>query len=205
MTTADTDDRWRAWARTVVLVEGDSDAAAITTLAARRGVDLRGSWVHVLSTHGITNFPRILAGLASAEPAVAFAGLYDEAEERHVVRALAGAGRARPVDRDAIAALGFFACVADLEDEMIRTLGAAAVEAVLDQQGELISFRRFQAQPAQRERPLDRQLRRFLGTRATRKIRYGSLLADALDPHRPPAPLQALLDRVTGAKNPPNE
>ena len=33
----------------------------------------------------------------------------------------------------------------------------------------------FQRQPAQRERPVEAQLRRFMGTRSLRKIRYGRL------------------------------
>ena len=37
--------------------------------------------------------------------------------------------------------LGFYVCVADLEDEMIRSLGAAAVERLIAAQGELAGFR----------------------------------------------------------------
>ena len=55
-------------------------------------------------------------------------------------------------------------CVDDLEDELIRALGVDGVEAVLDRQGELASFRRLQRQPAQRDRPVTEQLHRFLGT-----------------------------------------
>ena len=48
--------------------------------------------------------------------------------------------------------LGFYVCVADLEEELIRSLGTAAVEQVVDAQGELGSFRTFQKQPAQQGR-----------------------------------------------------
>jgi len=88
---------------------------------------------------------------------------------------------------------GVFACDADLEDELIRALGTAAVEAVLEAEGELASFRRFQEQPAQRGRDLHAQLHRFLGTRAGRKIRYGALLVDALDLDRVPCALELVL------------
>ena len=77
-------------------------------------------------------------------------------------------------------ALGFYVCVADLEDELIRALGAAAVEQVVDAQGELGSFRTFQKQPAQQGRTVEEQLRRFMGTRSGRKVRYATLLVDAL-------------------------
>ena len=66
--------------------------------------------------------------------------------------------------------LGFYVCDADLEDELIRALGAAAVERVLDTQGELAPFRTFQQQPAWRGRPTEQQLRRFLGTFSGRCI-----------------------------------
>ena len=65
-------------------------------------------------------------------------------------------------------------------------------------EGELASFRRFQDQPAQRGRELHAQLRRFLGTRAGRKVRYGSLLVDALELDRVPPALDLALARVHG-------
>jgi hypothetical protein len=92
--------------------------------------------------------------------------------------------------------LGFYVCVADLEDELIRSLGAASVEQVVDAQGELASFRTFQKQPAQQGRTTEEQLRRFMGTRSGRKIQYGALLVDALDLSQVPRPLDRLLAHV---------
>jgi hypothetical protein len=92
---------------------------------------------------------------------------------------------------------GFFVCVDDLEDELIRSLGTSAVELVVRSEGELESFRRFQRQPAQRGRPVEAQLRRFIGTRSGRKIRYGRLLVDALDLSRVPPPLDGVLRHAT--------
>ena len=94
---------------------------------------------------------------------------------------------------------GFYACDVDLEDELIRALGTAAVERVLDAEGELVSFRRFQEQPAQRGRDLHAQLRRFLATRAGRKVRYGTLLVDALELDRVPRALELALAHVDSA------
>jgi hypothetical protein len=92
--------------------------------------------------------------------------------------------------------LGFYVCVADLEDELIRSLGAASVQDVIDAQGELGSFRTMQKQPAQRGRTIDQQLRRFMGTRGGRKIRYARLLVDALELTKVPRPLDRVLAHV---------
>jgi hypothetical protein len=37
--------------------------------------------------------------------------------------------------------LGFYVCVNDLEDELIRAVGIAGVEALFDSQGDLRSYR----------------------------------------------------------------
>jgi hypothetical protein len=187
---------WADWARVVALVEGDSDAAALDTLAGRLGRDLRAEGVHVISAKGVTNFARLLREITGALPHVRIVGLYDEAEERHVRRALQRVGAAGVAARDDIEANGFFVCVADLEDELIRALGVDGVERVLDAEGELASFRRFQQMPHQRDRATDQQLRRFLGTRSMRKVRYGRLLVRAVDLDDVPTPLTRLLERA---------
>jgi hypothetical protein len=92
--------------------------------------------------------------------------------------------------------LGFYVCVADLEDELIRSLGAAAVEEVLDARGELGSFRTLQKQPAWQGRTTEDQLRRFLGSHSGRKIEYGAVLVGALDLERVPRPLDRVLAHV---------
>jgi hypothetical protein len=92
--------------------------------------------------------------------------------------------------------LGFYVCVADLEDELIRALGAAEVERVVDAQGDLGSFRTLQRQPAWRGRPKEDQLRRFMGSGGRRKIRYARLLVEALDLDHVPRPLDGVLAHV---------
>jgi hypothetical protein len=92
--------------------------------------------------------------------------------------------------------LGFYICVADLEDELIRALGVTSVERVVDAQGELRSFRTFQKQPAWHGRPPAEQLRRFMGSGGTRKIRYARLLVEALDLADMPRPLDRVLHHV---------
>ena len=98
--------------------------------------------------------------------------------------------------RGGLEQLGFFVCVADLEDELIRSLGVASVEQVIEGQGELGSLRTLQKQPAHRGEPATEQLRRFMGTRSGRKSLYARLLAEALDPARVPRPLERLLAYV---------
>ena len=76
--------------------------------------------------------------------------------------------------------LGFFVCDSDLEDELIRALGTDAVERVVDARGVLGPLRTFQKQPEWRDRPVEEQLRRFLGTAAAARSATRALV-DALD------------------------
>ena len=79
------------------------------------------------------------------------------------------------------------------EDELMRALGTAGVMSIIDAQGELDSFRIFQNQPAQQCKATHAQMRRFMGTRAGRKIRYGTLLVEALDIELVPRALNLVL------------
>lgn len=178
-------------AGTVVLVEGESDREALAALARRRGSRLDG--VAVVPMGGITNVSHFLDLLGPRGLGRRVAGLYDAAEEAYVRRGLARAGFGADLSRAAMARLGFHACCADLEDELIRSLGTPAVEQVVEAAGDLRSFRLFQRQPAQQARPVPAQLHRFIGTRSGRKSQYAGLLADALDSARVPAPLDRLL------------
>lgn len=182
--------------RGVILVEGASDQVALETLAERRGRDLEAERVSVVSMGGVTNIGRFLARFGPEGLDVKLAGLCDAGEERTFLRGLERAGLGADLSRSDMESLGFYVCVADLEDELIRSLGTAAVEHIVDGQGELGSFRILQKQPAQQAVTIDGQLRRFMGTRARRKIRYGRLLADALDLARVPRPLDGVLAHV---------
>jgi hypothetical protein len=186
---------------TVVLVEGMSDQAAVRTLAARRGRDLPGEGVFVVPMGGATNLAHFLGLFGPNGFGVRLAGLCDEAEEPGFRRGLERAGlglsglghsglAAAPFD---LAAAGFFVCVADLEDELIRSLGTGRVERLIAAQGELAMFETFVKQPAHRDAPREQQLHRFMGTRSGRKIRYGHLLAAAVDLGQVPGPLAGLL------------
>jgi hypothetical protein len=182
--------------RAVVLVEGLSDRLALEALARRRGRDLEAEGVAVATMGGVMNIRAFLVRYGPQGLNVQLAGLYDAGEEADVRRGLERAGLGSDVDREGLERLGFFACDADLEDELIRALGVAAVERVLDAQGDLMPFRTFQRQPAWRGRSAEEQLRRFLGTHSGRKIQTAPLLVEALDLDRVPRPLDAVLSHV---------
>lgn len=179
--------------RTVVLVEGRSDQVALEALAERRGRDLAADGIAVVAMGGARNLRRFLELLGPGGLEVRLAGLCDVGEEADVGRGLERAGLGSNLGRADMEALGFYVCVADLEDELIRCLGAAAVEQVVEGQGELGSFRTFQQQPAWRGRSSQAQLRRFIGTHSGRKVRYARLLVDALDLASVPRPLDRVL------------
>jgi hypothetical protein len=182
---------------TVVLVEGMSDQAAVQTLAARCGRDLPGENIFVVPMGGATNIAHFLGLFGPRGFGVRLAGLCDEAEEHDFRRGLERAGLGAGLERTGLdvglAGLGFFVCVADLEDEFIRALGVSTVERLVAEQGELTPFQTFSKQPAHRGEPRELQLHRFMGTRSGRKIRYGHLLAAALDLTQLPGPLAGLL------------
>jgi hypothetical protein len=180
----------------VILVEGVSDQAAIESLAVRRGRDLGGEGVFVVPMGGATNIGHFLDLFGPRGLGVRLAGLCDEGEEADFRRGLARAGLGPGLTRADLERRGFYVCVADLEDEMIRSLGPAAVERLIEGQGELASFGIFGRQPAQRGRTPQQQMRRFMGTRSGRKIRYGRVLAGALDLTRVPRPLDRVLAQV---------
>lgn len=186
----------RERARCVILVEGWSDQAAVQTWARSCAMNLHDNGIVVLPVGGITNMGKFVSALNAPGVGVRVAGLYDVSEEFQTLRCLERAGLGTTLTRAAAEQVGFFGCVDDLEDELIRALGAAAVEDLLQSQDELRSFRRFQQQPAQLGRDTHSQLKRFMGTRAGRKIRYGSLLVAALPPHRVPVPLRRVLSHA---------
>ncbi|MFJ9074643.1 TOPRIM nucleotidyl transferase/hydrolase domain-containing protein [Streptomyces sp. NPDC102278] len=170
--------------RTAVLLEGPSDLVAVEALAERRGRDLTAEGVGVVSMGGAMSVGRHAGLLGPPGLGLRLTGLCDEREQPFYERGLERAGAPRQ---------GFFVCVADLEEELIRALGTARVEEIVRAEGDLRAWQTFLHQPAQHDRPRHRQLRRFLGTKKGRKIRYGRLLVEALDPEGAPAPLDDLL------------
>ena len=177
-----------------MLVEGTSDLVAVEALAERRGRDLDAEGVSLVPMGGAQAIGRFLD--IFVPQGLKVAGLCDAAEERDFQRGLERAGLGSNLTRDDMEQLGFYVCVEDLEDELIRALGADAVEEVVDAQGDLGPFRTLQKQRAWRGQPREEQLRRFMGSGGSRKIRYARLLVDALEPDQVPRPLDLLLTHV---------
>ena len=182
--------------RAVVLVEGISDRVALEALAERRSRNLDAEGVAVVPMGGAQAIGRFLDQFGPHGLDVKLAGLCDVAEEGDFKRGLERAGLGSNLTRVEMERLGFYVCAADLEDELIRALGADAVEQVVDAQGDLGSFRTLQKQPAWQGRTTEDQLRRFMGSGGRRKIVYAPLLVYALDLSQMPRPLDLVLAHV---------
>ncbi|AQW55707.1 TOPRIM nucleotidyl transferase/hydrolase domain-containing protein [Streptomyces violaceusniger] len=180
--------------RAAVLLEGPSDVAAVSALATGRGRNLAAEGVCVLSMGGAMSVGRFARLLGPSGLGLRLTGLCDEAERGYYARGLERAGAVQPNAAQPHATQQrFFVCAVDLEDELIRALGVTRVEELVRAEGDLRALQTFLRQPAQRGRASQQQLRRFLSTKKGRKIHYGRVLAEALDPDRIPAPLDGLL------------
>ena len=179
-----------------MLVEGVSDQLALETLAARIGRDLAELEASVVPIGGASAIGASLERFGPRGLDLRVAGLCDVGEEPLFRRGLERAGLGEDLDRAAMERLGFYVCVDDLEDELIRFIGADAVERLLESRGDLGPFRTLQMQPEWRGQPTEAQLRRFMGSGGRRKIVYAPLLVEALDLLRVPRPLQAVLDHL---------
>ena len=182
--------------RAVVLVEGTSDKLAVETLAERRCRNLEAEGISIVPIGGAQAIGRFITQFGPQGLDLKLAGLCDAAEERNFQRGLERAGLGSDLTRADLERLGFYVCVADLEDELIRALGAASVVEVVDAHGDLGRFRTLQKQPEWRGRTTEEQLRRFMGSGGRRKIRYAQLLVDALDLTQVPRPLDRVIAHV---------
>jgi hypothetical protein len=188
MATAETSRR-----RTVVLVEGISDRLALEALAERINRNLDAEGISIVPMGGATNIGSFLDRFGPQGLNVRLAGLCDASEESTFQRGLERAGLGSNLTRADMERLGFYVCVADLEDELVRSLGAASVERIVETQGELGSFHTYQKQPAHQGKTIEEQLHGFMWNR---KIRYARLLVDALDLTQAPRPLDRLLAHI---------
>lgn len=160
----------------VILVEGITDRIALEAAAERLGRDLAADGVEIVPIGGAQAIRRAAAQY-EGESVV---GLCDAGEERWFRRVLGDATHV---------------CVKDLEDELIRALGAARVQEVVAGQGELETFRSFQNQVFWRGRPVEGQLRRWLQN-GGRQHRYPPLLIETMEPEEVPRPLAGVLAAV---------
>jgi hypothetical protein len=154
---------------TVIFVEGESDRVALEVLSLRMDATLPP----IIVVGGASGARRAAEEL----PGERIIGLVDANERAQFERV---------VD-------DVFVCDPDLEGEFVRALGVESVERIIQEQGELASFRRLQNQPAQRGQSTESQLARFFGGRSGNKSRYARLLAEAVPLERMPPPLEALI------------
>jgi Overcoming lysogenization defect protein-like, TOPRIM domain len=175
-----------------MLVEGMSDRIAIETLAERRGRDLAAEGVSVIPMGGA----QAIGGFLQRFRGLRLAGLCDAGEVGEFQRGLERAGLGSNLDRAGMERLGFYVCEPDLEAELIRALGAERVLEVVDSHGDLPPFHTLQRQVEWRGRPVEDQLRRFMGSGGSRKTRYARYLVEALEPGEVPRPMEQLLASI---------
>jgi len=180
--------------RVVVLVEGESDVAALTQLPGVHGPGT-ADVVEIRAMGGATNIRQQLDGAVHEEGVLRILGLCDVAEARFYQRALADQGLTADSPSD-LAAYGFHCCVVDLEDELIRAHGPESVLAELTDLRLTRRFDTFRTQPFWRDQGLHAQLKRFAGTTSGRKAAFARALTRALPPDRLPSPLARLIDQI---------
>ncbi|MEO6653636.1 MAG: TOPRIM nucleotidyl transferase/hydrolase domain-containing protein [Ilumatobacteraceae bacterium] len=183
-----------ASASAIVLVEGVTDQIAVETLATRCGRDLAGDRVVVAPMGGAHAIGTFLQAIADRDaPATVVGGLCDRGEAAVFRSALARAGFGSLRSDADLEAIGFFVCDADLEAELIRAAGPALVMSLIDDHGELGSFRSLQQQTVWRSRPVEEQLHRFFRAKARRMHRYARVLTETVALDRMPRPLLGVL------------
>ncbi|MEX1092346.1 MAG: ATP-dependent endonuclease [Acidimicrobiia bacterium] len=179
--------------RAVILVEGPSDQVAVEILAARCGHDLDQSGVEVVAIGGATNLRQFIETYGPGGRGALLAGLGDIGEVAVYGRTLSRAGVSRGPSRHELEEAGFHMCVVDLEDELIRALGAVQTRSIVERADTPGSFRSYQRQPAHREQRLETQLRGFV---TNWKIEYARLFVAELHLAQVPRPLAGVLDYV---------
>lgn len=177
---------------TLVLLEGPSDVAAVTTLLAAQDGAGEPSAYELVDLGGVTNVGAHLQRAAQADPPPRVVGLCDVGEARVVLRALQRVGRTLTGPEE-LGEEQFFVCDRDLEDELIRALGPGRCLEVLQEQGLAGRFAAFSRQQAWAGRPLTARLHRFCGIASGRKILLAGAMAAALTPDQVPAPLAGVL------------
>lgn len=180
------------FSRTVVFVEGPSDYLAVREAARRSGVDLDARGVAIVSLQGAGLLAIYLKLLGPNGLDLKLLGLCDLDAEADWQTKLTAAGV--PVaDRATMNASGFYVCDTDLEDELVRALGDAEVQAILTQENEAANFAAFASDPARQGLSLSEQLVAFA---RKRKVRWSPRLAAGLTAATAPPPISDLLSRV---------
>ena len=181
---------------TIVIVEGATDKLALTLAARRLGRDIEAEDLAIIPIGGAHAIPRYLAELAGEHSQVRIAGLCDEGEEGVFRAALERASYGSNLARNELERLGFFVCSADLEDELIRAVGAPAISRLAELEGDAQAWYTFRKQPAWQRQATHQQFRRFVRSISNRNVRYIRAILEALEPSQLPRPLRLLLAHV---------
>ncbi len=162
-----------------LLVEGESDQAAVMAAAAALGRDLIADGVLIVPMGGATSIERYVAEFGPTGHDLNLVGLCDIGERDFFARWLG--------------ADDIFVCDIDLEDELVRAMGIDEMVAFIESQGELKRFRTMQKQPHQRDRSIEHHLHNYFGIRSGRKVRYAQGVIEWLPANRIPLPLRQLI------------
>ena len=183
-----------------ILVEGVTDALALTLAARRMGRDLEAEGASIVVINGAHAIGGALRRLAQDEPAAIPAGLYDVGEEEVIRTALQRGGFSPGLTRESLEGIGFFACSVDLEDELIRAAGEAVLSRLIELEGDAQPWHTFQRQSAWQGRPTNQQFRRFIRSVSSRNSRYIRAIVEAIDPAQLPRPIRQVLAFASSPK-----
>lgn len=184
------------FARTAILVEGESDRFALEALARKKDRSLDAEGVSIVVLQGAGSIRTFLALLGPRGLSVNVVGLCDANESRQWGRALQEAGVIKSVDQAAMNAAGFFVADRDLEDVLISALGEKAVKNRIAEYGDAETLATFIRQPAQSGKSGADTLHDFVHS-AGRQIEYAPILVDLLDEANVPDCLAGVLDVVS--------
>src|SRR6185437_4627370 len=118
------------FARSVILVEGQSDKYALEAIAAKKKRNLDADGVTIVAMRGAGGIGTFLTLLGPDGLKVKLAGLCDAAERPKWAQALESHGMGSKLDRAAMAAMGFEVCDGDLEEVLIAAVGEKATLAI---------------------------------------------------------------------------
>lgn len=183
-------------ARVFVLLESANDVAAVQVFARKLEIDT--SAAEFVNLQGTTNIGRIMKDIRQVRSDADVVGLCDAADTRSAEKALNDDGL--PVqDATDLPMYGFFVCERDLEDELIRALGADAARTALLNSGLASKFDALRTQPEWADKSIAEQVDKFCHSASGRKELAAAVLADAVPADAIPEPVSMLLDRIRWA------
>jgi predicted ATPase len=177
------------FAKKIMFVEGPSDHLAILALAKKKNLSLDSLGVSIVTLNGAGILTWYLKLFGPSGFGLSLCGLCDSDHLSEWSKVLEGAGLGTNLSQATMEAIGFFVCVRDLEDELIKALGLAKVIQIIDQIGDNGAWNIFCQQPKNKGLSQAEQLHAFL---TKRKVLYAPLLVSKLSTTIP-RPLEEVL------------